>query len=197
MATSAVDICNSALNIIGASNIISLDEDSKAGRICKQRYPNVRDSVFRSHPWNCLINRVQLTANTSAPTFEFQYQYDLPADPFCLRVIKLEFLETVYRIEGRKLLTNESQLKLIYVDRNENVSDYDMLLSESIAAAMASDLAYPLVGSNTLAQQMYDMYQRKLSEARFVDSTEGTPAQTENLQQAGQVQADYFLLSRF
>ena len=52
MATSSVDICNSALNIIGASNIISLDEDSKAGRICKQRYPNVRDSVFRSHPWN-------------------------------------------------------------------------------------------------------------------------------------------------
>ena len=92
MATSAVDICNSALNIIGASNIISLDEDSKAGRICKQRYPNVRDSVFRSHPWNCLINRIQLTANTSSPTFEFQYQYDLPADPFCLRVIKLEFL---------------------------------------------------------------------------------------------------------
>ena len=70
-------------------------------------------------------------------------------------------------------------------------------MSESIAAGMASDLAYPLVGSNTLAQQMFDMYQRKLSEARFVDATEGTPAQTENLQNAGQVQADYFLLSRF
>tara|TARA_B100000242_G_scaffold294074_1_gene274581 strand:+ start:12859 stop:13452 length:594 start_codon:yes stop_codon:yes gene_type:complete len=197
MATSAVDICNSALNMIGASNIISLDEDSKAGRICKQRYTNVRDAVFRSHVWNCLVNRVQLTADVSAPTFEFQYQYTLPTDPYCLRVIKLEFLDTVYRIEGRKLLTNESQLKLIYVGRDENVSNYDQLLSESIAAGMASDLAYPLVGSNTLAQQMFDMYQRKLSEARFVDATEGTPAQTENLQNAGQVQADYFLLSRF
>lgn len=197
MATSAVDICNSALNMIGASNIISLDEDSKAGRICKQRYINVRDAVFRSHVWNCLVNRVQLTADVSAPTFEFQYQYTLPTDPYCLRVIKLEFLDTVYRIEGRKLLTNESQLKLIYVGRDENVSNYDQLLSESIAAGMASDLAYPLVGSNTLAQQMFDMYQRKLSEARFVDATEGTPAQTENLQNAGQVQADYFLQSRF
>ena len=197
MATSAVDICNSALNMIGASNIISLDEDSKAGRICKQRYTNVRDAVFRSHVWNCLVNRVQLTADVSAPTSEFQYQYTLPTDPYCLRVIKLEFLDTVYRIEGRKLLTNESQLKLIYVGRDENVSNYDQLLSESIAAGMASDLAYPLVGSNTLAQQMFDMYQRKLSEARFVDATEGTPAQTENLQNAGQVQADYFLLSRF
>ena len=93
MATSAVDICNSALNMIGASNIISLDEDSKAGRICKQRYTNVRDAVFRSHVWNCLVNRVQLTADVSAPTFEFQYQYTLPTDPYCLRVIKLEFLD--------------------------------------------------------------------------------------------------------
>ena len=131
MATSAVDICNSALNMIGASNIISLDEDSKAGRICKQRYTNVRDAVFRSHVWNCLVNRVQLTADVSAPTFEFQYQYTLPTDPYCLRVIKLEFLDTVYRIEGRKLLTNESQLKLIYVGRDENVSNYDQLLSEA------------------------------------------------------------------
>lgn len=197
MATSAVDICNSALNMIGASNIISLDEDSKAGRICKQRYENVRDGVFRSHPWNCLVSRVQLSADTATPSFEFKYQYTLPADPYCLRVLRLEYLDTVYRVEGRKLLTNESTLKIQYVGRNENVSTYDTLLSEALAAAMASDLAYPLVGSSSLSGQMYDMYQRKLSEARFVDSTEGTPAQTENQNQAGQIQADYFINSRF
>lgn len=197
MATSAVDICNSALNMIGASNIISLDEDSKAGRICKQRYPNVRDGVFRSHPWNCLVNRVQISADVSAPAFEFLYQYTLPADPYCLRVLRLERLDIVYRVEGRKLLTNESTLFIQYIGKNENVSTYDTLLSESLAAAMASDLAYPLVGSASLTNQMNDIYQRKLSEARFVDSTEGTPAQTENQNQAGQIQADYFINSRF
>ena len=45
---SIVDICNSALNQIGASNIISLTEDSKAARICNQRFEFVRDSVFRA-----------------------------------------------------------------------------------------------------------------------------------------------------
>ena len=40
---SAVDICNSALNMIGASTILALSEDSKAGRICNQRYEFVRD----------------------------------------------------------------------------------------------------------------------------------------------------------
>ena len=52
---SDVDICNSALNIIGDSNIIALTEDSRAARVCNQRFEFVRDSVFRAHPWNCLI----------------------------------------------------------------------------------------------------------------------------------------------
>ena len=42
---SVVDICNSALNQIGASNIIALTEDSKAARLCNQRYDFVRDAT--------------------------------------------------------------------------------------------------------------------------------------------------------
>ena len=45
---SDVDICNSALNMVGASNIISLTEDSRAARLCNQRFEFIRDSVFRS-----------------------------------------------------------------------------------------------------------------------------------------------------
>ena len=87
---SVVDICNSALNMIGASNILALTEDSKAARICNQRYTFVRDSVFRSHPWNCLIRRVSLTPDSETPEFDFSHQYTLPTDPFCLRVLRLE-----------------------------------------------------------------------------------------------------------
>ena len=35
---SVVDICNSALNMLGASTITALTEDSKAARVCNQRY---------------------------------------------------------------------------------------------------------------------------------------------------------------
>ena len=51
---SQVDICNGALNQLGASTIISLTEDSKNARILNQRYEKVRHRVFREHPWNCL-----------------------------------------------------------------------------------------------------------------------------------------------
>ena len=48
--TSNVDICNSALNMVGASIITSLTEDSKAARVCNQRFTFVRDAVMRAHP---------------------------------------------------------------------------------------------------------------------------------------------------
>ena len=47
---SVVDICNGALNQLGASTILSLTEDSKNARLCNARYTQVRDSLFRSHP---------------------------------------------------------------------------------------------------------------------------------------------------
>ena len=174
---SEVDICNSALNSIGASNIISLTEDSKAGRICNQRYPFVRDTVFRAHPWNCLIKRVELAQDSDAPAWEFAYQYTLPTDPFCLRVLEVEGEDTgvEYQVEGRKIVTDEGTVKIRYLARVEDPNEYDVNLIEVLAAAMAGELAYPLVNSASLAQQMIEVYRAKLSEARFTDATEGTP----------------------
>ncbi len=195
MATSEVDICNSALNLIGASTILSLQEDSKVGRICNQRYPHVRDSVFRSHPWNCLIKRTALPQDTQAPEWEFSYAYTLPSD--CLRILKLEYSDTVYKIEGRKIVTDENApLKIQYVAQITDPMQYDQLLVEAIASRLASDIAYPIIGSNTLSAQMFDVYMLKLSEARFVDATEGMPGATENVADAGSIEAHTFINSR-
>ncbi len=147
---SIVDICNSALNQIGASNIISLTEDSKAARICNQRFEFVRDSVFRAHPWNCLTTRASISPDADTPAFEFSQQFTLPTDPFCLRVLQLSDTDILYKIEGRKLLCNESTIEMIYIGRVTDANQYDMLLTETIAAALAADLAYALVGSSAL-----------------------------------------------
>jgi hypothetical protein len=72
---SVVDIANSALNLLGASTISALTDDSKNARLCNQRYEPVRNRVFRSHAWNCLTKRVQLAQDTTAPVVEYSYAY--------------------------------------------------------------------------------------------------------------------------
>lgn len=194
---SIVDICNSALNQIGASNIISLTEDSKAARICNQRFTFIRDSVFRAHPWNCLTTRATIAPDTATPAFEFSKQFTLPTNPFCLRVLQLSDTDILYKIEGRKLLCDESSIEMIYIGRVEDGNQYDLLLIEALAAAMAADLAYPLVGSSSLGANMYQLYQAKLTEARFVDATEDNDINTSVISDSRTVAADTFINARF
>tara|TARA_R100001163_G_scaffold1414_3_gene2267 strand:+ start:1471 stop:2070 length:600 start_codon:yes stop_codon:yes gene_type:complete len=197
---SEVDICNIALNNLGASNITALDEDSKSGRLCNQRYEFVRDTVFRSSPWNCLIQRVELAQDADTPPFGFSYQYTLPANPYCLRVLTMWTAQTnadesaydngdiMFKIEGRKLLTNESTAKIIYLARVEDPNEYDSLLIEAIAARLSAELCYAVTGSAALLNPMIATYEAKLKEARFADASEGMP---------DRIMAESFIESRF
>jgi hypothetical protein len=191
---SNVDICNSALNMIGGSNIISLTEDSRAARVCNQRYEFVRDAVFRAHPWNCLITRTSLAADSDTPAFEFDYQHTLPAD--CLRVLRPQDPDTVFKVEGRKIISSTTPFKMIYISRVTDPNQYDLLLIESIAARLAADISYALVNSASLSQMLMATYESKLSEARFVDATEGTPDNAINIDRASYSESDIFIASR-
>ena len=191
---SVVDICNGALNQLGASTILTLTEDSKNARLCNARYTQVRDSVFRSHPWNCLQKRVQLAADTDTPAWGFTQQYTLPAD--CLRVLTILDYDADYKIEGRKILTDNSTMKILYIARITDPNEYDELLRETLSAALAADIAYAVTSSNPTASNMYNLFKDKLKEARFVDATEG---QNQNPEKgmADVVGADTFINSRF
>ena len=191
---SVVDICNGALNQLGATTILTLTEDSKNARLCNARYTQIRDSVFRSHPWNCLQKRLQLAADSDAPAWGFTKQYTLPAD--CLRVLTILDYDADYKIEGRKILTDNSTMKILYISRIEDPNEYDELLRETISAALAADIAYAVTSSNPTATNMYNLFQSKLKEARFVDSTEGQNLSPDK-GMADVIGADTFLNSRF
>ncbi|QOI68906.1 putative tail tubular protein A [Pelagibacter phage Lederberg EXVC029P] len=191
---SVVDICNGALNQLGATTILTLTEDSKNARLCNARYTQVRDSVFRSHPWNCLQKRLQLAADSDAPAWGFTKQYTLPAD--CLRVLTILDYDADYKIEGRKILTDNSTMKILYISRVTDPNEYDELLRETLSAALAADIAYAITSSNPTATNMYNLFQSKLKEARFVDSTEGQNLSPDK-GMADVIGADTFINSRF
>jgi hypothetical protein len=176
---SVVEIVNSALNLLGASTITALSDDSKNARICNQRYEPIRNRIFRSHAWNCLQKRVELAQDTLAPVVEYSYAYTLPAD--CLRVLKLHTgaLDSIeadikYNIEGRKLLTNEATVYILYVALITDPNEYDTYLQEAIASQLASDICYAITNNATLAKYYQEQSDERLREARFIDATENS-----------------------
>ena len=191
---STVDICNGALNQLGATTILSLTEDSKNARLCNSRYTQVRDAVFRSHPWNCLQKRVELAADTDAPAWGFSYAYTLPAD--CLRLLKILDYDSNYKVEGRKILSNASSMKILFISRVADPNEYDESLRETLSAALGADIAFAVTSNNQTASNMYNLFQDKLRDARFVDSTEGQNID-QDLGMSDQIDAGSFINSRF
>ena len=176
---SVVNICNSALNLLGASTISALTDDSKNARLCNQRYEPVRNRVFRSHAWNCLHKRVQLAQNSTAPVVEYDYAYLLPSD--CLRVLKIHNGTTDsiatnldYKIEGRNIVTDIDTIFLIYIALDTDPNNYDTYLRESISHQLAADLCYAITNNATLANNYMARADERLREARFIDATENS-----------------------
>jgi len=191
---STVEICNGALNQLGATTILSLTEDSKNARLCNSRYTQVRDALFRTHPWNCLQKRVQIAADTTAPAWGFSYAYTLPAD--CLRLLKILDYDSNYKVEGRKILSNTSSMKILYVGRITDPNEYDELLRETLSASLSADIAFGVTSNNQTATNMYNLFKDKLKDARFVDSTEGQNVD-QDLGMADVIDAGTFINSRF
>ena len=176
---SVVNICNSALNLIGASTISALTEDTKNARLCNQRYEPVRNRVFRGHNWNCLIKRVQLAQDSTGPVVEYTYGYTLPTD--CLRVLKIHNGSTDsiksaldYKIEGRKVVTDETTIYLVYVALVTDPNEFDSYLREAISHQLAADICYAITNNSTLANNYMGRADERLREARFIDATENS-----------------------
>ena len=173
-----VSICSNALRKLGDSPITSLTENSERARLCNALYEPARDSLLRSHAWNFAITRAALSQISSTPAFEYSHQYALPTDPFCLRVLKMEFDDYEFKIEnlagqGRVLLTNEGTANIIYIAQITDPKLFDSIFVDTLTAKLASEMAYPITNSAALQKEMEKVYKLKLTEARSIDSTEG------------------------
>lgn len=166
-----ISICNSALLKLGADRITSLTENRRGAILCNEQYDKMRQEVLRAHPWNFAIARVTIAPLVAVPEFEFTAQFQLPID--CLRVLNAEDKTLDFKIEGRVVLANVSELKIKYIKDITDASIFDPCFSEALAARLAADLAFPLVQSNTLHEQMLGYYDRLLRQARTTDGQEG------------------------
>lgn len=173
---SQVDICNLALTAIGHKTIASVDEANEAARKCKVYYQQAVDSTLRAYNWNCATARATLAQETATPAFGFAFQYALPTD--CIRVLQMESLELKFKVEGRKLLTDEPEAKILYIKR-VLAGEMDPLLVDAVAARLAAELAYALSNNRSLAELMLKVYEQKKLEAGCIDAQEGTPDEIE------------------
>jgi hypothetical protein len=184
-----VDIANDALVEIGVEEIQSLDEPTEAARAVKRVYERVRDQVLAEHPWNCALTRASLPALSGSPLWGFSRQFQLPTDPYCLRVWSLNSTAARWKVEGRVLVTDEpAPLSILYIRRVTDPEQLSPWCARAISARIAARVAFRIASSTTKASEVKDWAQRELRAARSIDAQEGTP---------DEIDVDGFLNERF
>jgi hypothetical protein len=110
-----------------------------------------------------------------APAHGYAYKHDLPSDFLRLIDVDESLVDSVYRVEGGKLLTDEGEPRIIYI---ADVTDYtlmDTLFYEAFSTYLAWMMAAKLTEDEKRKQILYQEFQEIMAKARFVDGTEDSP----------------------
>lgn len=191
MSQSQTDLCNAALQLVGAATIMDITDNSREARACAVAYDSTRRSELRKRKWRFALKRVTLAADVGAPSFEYAYAFTLPAD--CLRVVlPANNPDLDWSLEGRKILTNSFQspflgsgstpaaagatLMLRYVADIEDATQFDPAFYNSLSVALALDICEPLTQSNQKRQLLMGLYKDALLDAAKAQAFETLPA---------------------
>lgn len=196
VASTATDLASAALVLVGGAPVMDIDDpQNKNGRTCKAMLQMARRTAFNKHNWNCLTKRVALAACVDTPTFEFDYAYTLPSD--CIRVYRIYDedgypLNIPYKIEEGKILTNQAApLYVKYIADTENYSSLDPHVYEVLVHVLAQKICMTVTGKASVYREMTRTLKEIVDEATFIDSSQSTPDQPENVDEFGDARQGY------
>ena len=172
---SEVWICNIALQLIKHSKTItSLTSATKEANACEAVYDEMRDLLSEMHHWNWATKRQKLGQLATTPAFEWDHEYELPAD--FLRAVSIHQQShgtdvLPYKLEDGKILTDADDVYLRYIarviDPNQMPPTFRRALSKLIASQLATALAQSVSLSKELFNQFHD---QDLPMAKSADS---------------------------
>lgn len=174
MATSQVGICNRALALISVDPILSITDDSEEARRCNLLWDESLDEMLTEHEWNFATARATLAQLSTTPAFGFDLEYQLPVDPYCLSVRRTDDSTDVWKIEGRKLLTDETTMEIVYTKRVTDINELPAQFIKAFVYYFAHQLSFVLTNSRSLSEAEYVIYTRSLQKAKLRDSQEGS-----------------------
>jgi hypothetical protein len=166
---SDVEICNRALQKLGAKRITSLTENSVNARACNSAYRSVVDAELEDHDWNFAVQRAELAADSAEPDWGRARSYTLPAD--FIRLADDYPEDNVnnkdWQIEGKKILSDDTApIYIRYVYRVTDPNEMTPLFREAVAARMALELCEEITQSNTKKELLKDDYDKIIKKAR-------------------------------
>lgn len=174
---SRTEIANLALIQLGAGTITSFSDGTVQANLLDKIYDMILDEVLSTANWSTALRQATLSETVDAPTYRYANQFQLPTNPFCLKILEADNgISTDFEWErlGDKLVTDSATVNITYLARLTNTNDYGPHLQNALVHRLISALSYTLTGSQSSADRYYNLYLRVLDEMRAADATQGS-----------------------
>ena len=182
MAASKTEIVNKALTLVGANPIVNLTDDTQNARIVNRIYEIALNSILSETQWNFATRRKLLAQSTEIldwyDTGEI-YVYVRPN--LVVRIFGANDNKAKWREEGDYIISDTQGLGVRYVYYCDEPSKYSASFTTAFIDKLASDIAFMVVNSKTLAESFLEKYEKvSLSKALADNSQVGTPMYQED-----------------
>jgi hypothetical protein len=157
MATSKTSIANMALIKLGEKTVTDITADSPTARACNAIYDQVLDEALTKGPekgWKFARHRqADVAVSGDDPAFDFEYQFEIPSEPFCLRMVAVKVGDvelTDWERQGDYILTSEEdeEVDMLYISRETDAGKFPPHFVTVLYTMMAAQLAYRLKESS-------------------------------------------------
>jgi len=175
MAISKTDLLNKALTLVGAAPVTSIDDDTTNARTLSRVYEISLKSILSECKWNFATKRVNLSQlNVTLDWYDTGevYVYQKPND--VIRIFGLHSAAASWREEGDYIISDTSGLGIRYVYYLDVPSKYPGYFVDAFVDRLASEIAYAIVNSSSLAEKHLQKYENiSLPKAVAADSQSG------------------------
>lgn len=159
MAVTQTDIANKALTLVGASPITNITDDTENARVINRVYETSLRTVLSECKWNFATKRVNLSEIVN--TLDWNYitetnVYQKPTD--MIRIYDTNPQRSIWREEGDNIISDSANFGVQYTYYLDSPSKYPGYFLEAFIDKLASDIAYTIVNSGTLAEKYLDKY---------------------------------------
>lgn len=189
---SQIEIINKALGHISVSPILSISENSPAAILANSIWDTCRQDCLRNHDWPfATVITTLSTTNATIVHNDWTYAYAYPTDALEVWSVyynasdKDQNFRVIYEksLAAKIILSNVSEAACEYTYDQTITTPWDAFFVSVISYFLAANMAKPLTGDSSLADNMMKFYTAMMSDAERMSSYE-TDVGTERSQRS-------------
>lgn len=179
MAVTKVDIASRALVMIGANPIASFTDGTTEANVTNTIYEEIIESSLTRHNWRFATGQQQLSLLANSPTGRFEYAYQIPANPECLKILAVTVNDALIqynRYEDKIYLNgfgSQSTVIMDYIFR-QSEDQFPPHFRLAIEYKLASIFGGSVARDAALVREFDQLSERQMLIAKNTDSQETT-----------------------